>query len=251
MFEGLVSSYKRISGRNQRHQVTSIQKTEAMRAVAGRRDWKAGLGKFLLNKHKQEWNSHVIQPKRAAQTKHVLTLKPDLSHLSHRQTGSLWVTRTLSSYRVWHQHIQNWRCWVKTVERPAKYKQRNVKGKGQSPEIGPCGDVCMFTLYLLTTRRQRELERILSCLTWLSMWMSSGLWTWWAKSMGVWPWRTPGRTQRHTYSINYLHFCSLYKHNHENILGQRHFFYPFKADNSNYKWRPGRSCCPTTSSGIC
>lgn len=38
-------------------------------------------------------------------------------------------------------------------------------------------------------RRQRELERILSCLMWLSMWTSRGLWTWWAKSMGVWPWR--------------------------------------------------------------
>lgn len=42
----------RISGRNQRHQVTSIQKIEAMRDVEGRRDWKAGLGKFLFrNKH--------------------------------------------------------------------------------------------------------------------------------------------------------------------------------------------------------
>lgn len=42
----------RISGRNQRHQVTSIQKIEAMRDVEGRRDWKAGFGKFLFrNKH--------------------------------------------------------------------------------------------------------------------------------------------------------------------------------------------------------
>lgn len=39
--------FKRISGRNQRNQVTSIQNTEAMRDVAGRRVWKAGLEKFL------------------------------------------------------------------------------------------------------------------------------------------------------------------------------------------------------------
>lgn len=38
----------RISGRNHRHQVTSIQKMEAMRAVDGTRDSKSGFGRFLF-----------------------------------------------------------------------------------------------------------------------------------------------------------------------------------------------------------
>lgn len=47
--------HTRISGRNQRNQVTSIQKTEAIRDVHGSRDSKAGLGKFLFG-HKQSLN---------------------------------------------------------------------------------------------------------------------------------------------------------------------------------------------------
>lgn len=47
---------ERISGRNQRHQVTSIQKIEAMSVVAGRRDWKAGPGKFLFRHNYQITN---------------------------------------------------------------------------------------------------------------------------------------------------------------------------------------------------
>ncbi|TNN58959.1 hypothetical protein EYF80_030872 [Liparis tanakae] len=95
---------ERISGRNQRNQVTSIQNTEAMRVDAGRRVWKDGLGKFL------------------------------------------------------------WRC-------------KHSSSDDQQQSAG--------TLYRLKSRRQRELERILSCLTWSSMWTSSGLCTWWARSMAV------------------------------------------------------------------
>lgn len=41
-------THRRISGRNQRNQVTSIQKTEAIRDVQGSSASKAGLGKFLF-----------------------------------------------------------------------------------------------------------------------------------------------------------------------------------------------------------
>lgn len=70
--------------------------------------------------------------------------------------------------------------------------QKQLPGRvrlGQAPRFrasGACVCACdLHTLYRLMSRRQRELERILSCLTWFSMWTSSGLWTWWARSMGV------------------------------------------------------------------
>lgn len=45
---------KRIFGRNQRNQVTSIQKTDAIRDAQGIRDSKAGLAKFLFRHKKPE-----------------------------------------------------------------------------------------------------------------------------------------------------------------------------------------------------
>jgi len=53
---------ERISGRNQRNQVTSIQNTEAMRVDAGRRVWKDGLGKFLWRcKHSSSDDKQQVQ----------------------------------------------------------------------------------------------------------------------------------------------------------------------------------------------
>lgn len=115
---------ERISGRNQRHQVTSIQKTEAMRAVAGRRDWKAGFGKFLFGHKHVLLNGYWMENiKRTAQGECVLTLRPHWSQLSHRPAGSLWATRTLSSYQLWRPHFQTWQCRAKTAERPGKCEQ--------------------------------------------------------------------------------------------------------------------------------
>ena len=70
-----------------------------------------------------------------------------------------------------------------------------------------CGDeVCpRLTLYLLSMRTQRELERILSCLTWSSIWTSRGLWTWRARSMGVWPWGRAERGHAHSEGTGVQH----------------------------------------------
>ncbi len=125
-FKGFVSLKERISGRNQRHQVTSIQKTEAMRAVAGRRDWKPWLGKFLFGHKQPVLYSMQMEHISTGEKCLFLTLKLHWLHLSHRPAGCLWATTTRSSYQLWRPRFQTWQCRAETAGRPVKWKQDGV-----------------------------------------------------------------------------------------------------------------------------